>query len=177
MSPIVPATCEDVEPKLNQIWRAFRSEGITDDLAIIEHLAFLLLCRHTGIWDAISDALEPPDGFGGGVPRIIQAALERQLEWADRDLLPAMPAAGFRRSSAYYHGNHHGMARTSFAGAHYSSVVQLLHNPTYARDADGWPIPHASAHRTNDGESACAPARRSAGRSGLRQRRSLGRGG
>ena len=57
MPPVAPTTCADVEPILNQIWREFRSEGITDDLAIIEHLAFLLLCWHAKIWNAVSEKL------------------------------------------------------------------------------------------------------------------------
>lgn len=61
MSPTPSVSCTDVEPTLNQIWREFRSEGITDDLAIIEHVAYLLLGYHLGVGDAVVQAAQAGD--------------------------------------------------------------------------------------------------------------------
>lgn len=61
MSPIPSVSCTNVEPTLNQIWREFRSEGITDDLAIMEHVAYLLLGYHLGVGDAVVQAAQAGD--------------------------------------------------------------------------------------------------------------------
>ena len=53
--------------------------------------------------------LEPPDGFGRHVPRIIQAALERQLRVTARsDLVPAMPRLVSGSRLLTISGNHLG---------------------------------------------------------------------
>ncbi|MCL4266664.1 MAG: N-6 DNA methylase [Anaerolineae bacterium] len=44
-------TCPD--DILNRIWRIFASQGIGDDLQIIESLAYLLLVKHIGQWPEI----------------------------------------------------------------------------------------------------------------------------
>lgn len=64
MSPTPSVSCTDVEPTLNHIWREFRSEGITDDLAIIEHLALLFLTHQAGVWDAVAKRLCQRGGCG-----------------------------------------------------------------------------------------------------------------
>ncbi|MEM7118164.1 MAG: N-6 DNA methylase, partial [Chloroflexota bacterium] len=38
---------------LNRIWRIFASQGISDDLQIIESLAYLLLAKHVGKWEEV----------------------------------------------------------------------------------------------------------------------------
>lgn len=50
--PLVEITSE-----LNAIWRQFSIAGITDDLTIIEHLAYLFLIDNKGLWDEIDDAI------------------------------------------------------------------------------------------------------------------------
>lgn len=45
MASFAATSCSKVEPHLKAIWQEFRKQGITDDLAIIEHIAFLLLAQ------------------------------------------------------------------------------------------------------------------------------------
>lgn len=86
MSPIASVSCASVEPALNQIWREFRSEGITDDLAIIEHVAHLLLGHHLGVWEAVTQA------FRAGDPQPLRAIGEAlAARGVPAELIPAIP--------------------------------------------------------------------------------------
>ncbi|MEJ5198393.1 MAG: N-6 DNA methylase, partial [Anaerolineae bacterium] len=86
MSPTPFISCTDVEPTLNQIWREFRSEGITDDLAIIEHVAYLLLGYHLGVGDAVIRAAQAGDPEP--LRPIGEALRARQ---APAELIPTVP--------------------------------------------------------------------------------------
>jgi SAM-dependent methyltransferase len=65
------------ERALNDIWRAFTSQGITDDLTIIEHLTFLLLVQDAGLLDDLKRNLQPDArglrllSFLDDVPRLL----------------------------------------------------------------------------------------------------------
>ncbi|MCS6841142.1 MAG: N-6 DNA methylase [Roseiflexaceae bacterium] len=86
MLPIAFVSCADVEQALNQVWREFRSEGITDDLAIIEHVAHLLLGRHLGVWEAVTQAVRAGD------PEPIRAIGEAlAARRVPAELIPAIP--------------------------------------------------------------------------------------
>lgn len=70
-----PFSCPD--PELNTIWRQFRSVGITDDLAIIEHLGFFLLLYHLP---------EPRARWWGIIKSSSVSELPRMLEEARKTL-------------------------------------------------------------------------------------------
>jgi len=80
------ANCPDA--LLDQIWREFRSEGITDDLAIIEHLAFFLLVRRVGAWDSLLQHLASAETEPLGESYL---TLVKQQWEATTDLIPTVP--------------------------------------------------------------------------------------
>lgn len=56
MLPVTPVTCSDIEPQLNKVWQEFHKDGVTDDLVIIEHIAYFLLLEHIQELDSLLHA-------------------------------------------------------------------------------------------------------------------------
>jgi len=80
------------ERVLNDTWRVFNSLGITDDLTIVEHLAFLLLAQHIDsallgdLKEQLTAELQPRRVQSGSSPSPLERLSQRLYQ--DLDLFP-----------------------------------------------------------------------------------------